>query len=290
MAVQIFFSYVHEDQDLLNKLKSHLRSLQQEGLIDMQHDRDISTGVEWNSEIDARLNMAEIILLMISQYSLNSDYSYSIEVQRAIERHERGEARVIPVILRPVYYQRTPFAMLQVLPTDAKPVITWHDLDEAFSDVTKGIRKVIIESFQPSVASDQAIRLDPSLAAQSTSGDAIKNRIFQLSEDFLRKRMKEQVVTFRVLWKTWKELPIDVLAKNHEQIAKTSSGLGLVGSSPILPAISVISWAVVNWPHLSKSNTAPQLRDKIIEEAEARGCSPALSRALALYLQTEIPK
>src|SRR5947209_11211551 len=76
-----------------------------------------------------------------------SDHCYRVEVKRAIERHERGEARVIPVILRPVYWQGAPLGKLQALPTDAKPVTGsgWQGLDEAFYDVAEGIRKAVEE-------------------------------------------------------------------------------------------------------------------------------------------------
>jgi hypothetical protein len=103
MPVKIFCCYAREDEALLNKLKSHLRSLQREGLIDVWHDRNISAGSVWEKEISEQLNDAQVILLLISPDFMNSDYCYSIEMKRAIERHECGEACVIPIILRPVY-------------------------------------------------------------------------------------------------------------------------------------------------------------------------------------------
>lgn len=146
MPVKIFFCYAHEDEPLLNKLKSHLRPLQRQRLIDVWHDRDISAGAEWEQEISKHLNEADIILLLVSPDFMDSDYCYSVEMKRALERHERGEARVIPVILRPVYWQVEPLKKLQALPTDVKPVISsgWHNFDEAFFDVAVGIRKVVI--------------------------------------------------------------------------------------------------------------------------------------------------
>jgi len=64
-------------------------------------------------------------------------------MKRAIERHEAGEARVIPVILRPVDWQDAPFSKLQALPKDGRPVTTWPNIDEAFLDIARGIRKAI---------------------------------------------------------------------------------------------------------------------------------------------------
>src|SRR6266567_4911620 len=134
MAVEIFLCYAHEDEPLLNKLKTHLRPMQRQELIDIWHDREIHAGEEWVSEIDIHLKTAQIILLLISPDFMDSDYCYGVEMKRAIERHERGEALVIPIILRYVYWQGEPLGKLQVLPTDAKPVTSsrWHDLDEAF--------------------------------------------------------------------------------------------------------------------------------------------------------------
>src|SRR5436853_5763108 len=105
MPVNIFFCYAHEDEALLNKLKAHLRPLQRQGLIDVWHDRDISAGTEWERKIDEHINSAQIILLLVSPNFMDSDYCYGKEMKRAIERHERGEARVIPIILEHVYWQ-----------------------------------------------------------------------------------------------------------------------------------------------------------------------------------------
>ena len=62
---------------------------------------------------------------------------------RALARHESGEACVIPIILRQVYWQDALFSKLQVLPKDAKPVKSWSDQDEAFFAVEEGIREAI---------------------------------------------------------------------------------------------------------------------------------------------------
>jgi TIR domain-containing protein len=62
MPVKIFFCYAHEDEPLLNKLKTHLFPLQRKGLIDIWHDRDISAGTDWEQQIKEQLNAAQIII------------------------------------------------------------------------------------------------------------------------------------------------------------------------------------------------------------------------------------
>jgi hypothetical protein len=144
-TIEIFCCYAHKDRPLLKELKYHLMPLQRQGLIDEWHDSDISAGTEWEGEINKHLNTADIILLLVSPDFMVSDYCYGVEMKRAMERHEHGEARVIPIILRPVYWNRAPFGKLQALPTSAKPITgsNWHSRDEALFDVAKGITKAV---------------------------------------------------------------------------------------------------------------------------------------------------
>jgi hypothetical protein len=145
--VQIFCCYAREDQELLIKLHRHLHPLRRQGLVEIWADIDISPGADWQKAITQYLNTAQIVLLLVSKDFIASDYCYSIEMQRALERHEEGTARVIPIILCPVYWEGAPFSKLQVLPTGARPIIgrEWHNVDEAFTDVAHGIHKAVEE-------------------------------------------------------------------------------------------------------------------------------------------------
>src|SRR4029453_11626127 len=109
------------------------------------HDPNITAGTEWAGAIDAHLQSAQIILMLVSPDFMASDYCYDVEMQRAMARHEAKEARVIPVILRPVDWQGAPFGKLQALPTDGKPITNWPNQDAAFFNVARGIRAVAQE-------------------------------------------------------------------------------------------------------------------------------------------------
>jgi tetratricopeptide (TPR) repeat protein len=138
--LKLFYSYAHEDEELRDELKKHLTLLHREGVISEWHDRAIVPGQEWDEEIKTQLDEADIILLLVSPDFLASDYIHRVELTRALERHDRGEAVVIPVILRQCQWQRTPLAKLQALPKNARPIKRWKDRDEAFDDVAEGIR------------------------------------------------------------------------------------------------------------------------------------------------------
>ena len=82
-------------------------------------------------------------MLLISPDFLASDFCYEKEMKRALQRHESSEAVVVPVIIRPVDWEASPFSKLQALPKGAKPVLNWQNPDDAWTDVAKGIRKVV---------------------------------------------------------------------------------------------------------------------------------------------------
>src|SRR5712691_11114529 len=95
-TITVFISYAHEDEYLRKALEKHLSLLKRQGFIDVWHDRDISAGADWEQTVSIHLNTAQIILLLISPNFMASEYCYSVEMKRAIERHQAKEARVIP--------------------------------------------------------------------------------------------------------------------------------------------------------------------------------------------------
>ncbi|MDY6898046.1 MAG: TIR domain-containing protein [Cyanobacteriota bacterium] len=143
-AIEVFFSYASEDEKLRNQLEKHLSILKRQGVITGWHHRKIAAGKEWENDINIHLNTARVILLLISSDFIASNYCWDVELERAMKRHDRLEARVIPVILKPVdNWQTTSFGKLQPLPKNGKPVIKWGNRDEAFASIAQGIREAI---------------------------------------------------------------------------------------------------------------------------------------------------
>lgn len=145
MSVNVFFSYARKDEDLRDELAKHLKILERQGVIETWYDRNIDAGKERSAEIDKQLDSADIILLLISSDFVASDYCYDIELKRALEKHDNRAAKVIPVIVRPVDLEGTPFSKLQPLPQDAKPITEWENQDKAFLDIVQGIRRSVEE-------------------------------------------------------------------------------------------------------------------------------------------------
>jgi len=185
-AIEVFCCYARKDKKLLDKLKTHLSPLDRQTIIHIWYDGNISAGAEWDQEIKKHLNNAKIILLLVSPDFFASDYVYSIEMQQAMARHKRGDAKVIPVILRPVNWQNVSsggikLSDLQALPKEAKPVTRWTNRDEAWEDVAKGIERVVSELQRGAERTSQQERptsLDPPVQESAQTSRQAQRRHF----------------------------------------------------------------------------------------------------------------
>jgi hypothetical protein len=190
-SIKVFFSYSHRDEDYKNELENHLSSLVSNKIIDSWHDRKIIAGEEWSNEIDENLNTAQIILLLVSSDFLASKYCREVEMARALKRHNEGNACVIPIILRPVYWGNEPFARLQAYPKNALPVTKWNNRDEAFSNIAEGIaaaaNKIKTQStIEPSDYEKLSNNQINSIAHQSTNSKVQLNCSLHQLEVYLK--------------------------------------------------------------------------------------------------------
>ncbi|MBX5457291.1 MAG: TIR domain-containing protein [Thermogemmatispora sp.] len=141
--IKLFYVYARADRPYLERLEQHLALLQRQGLLATWHDGALLPGSDWRRVIRQQLEEAQLILLLISPAFMASDYCYGVEMQRALERQRLGQAQVVPILLRPVLWEGAPFAHLQVLPGNARPISTWANQDAAFAEVVGGLRRVI---------------------------------------------------------------------------------------------------------------------------------------------------
>lgn len=149
--VEVFYSWSDSklDASLLELLERHLSPLKQSNIITTWHKRQIVAGSNWQDELDRHLKTASLILLLISPDFLDSGYHYGVELQIAMQRHDRHEACVIPILLRPCDWENTPFEKLQVIPRNKLALTQWHNRDEGCAEVVKEIR-MALQTLSPS--------------------------------------------------------------------------------------------------------------------------------------------
>jgi len=117
---RIFVSYSHKDKRFADDLMVHLSPLRQRFAFDLWADQRIAPGDSWKSEIEDALRSADIALLLVSADYLASEWTSGTELPRLLDRAKEGQARVIPIILRPSPWAHTPLAYFQALPGGAK--------------------------------------------------------------------------------------------------------------------------------------------------------------------------
>jgi len=143
--LNIFFAYSREDSKLRERLDKHLSGLKRRNYINTWYDGQIDAGTEWEKEIDYALSKADIILLLISADFIASDYCYEVEMRKAISRHEKGDAVIIPVMLHPCDWTDLPFSKIQGLPQNGKAVSSteWKNPEFALNEVAKSIKDTV---------------------------------------------------------------------------------------------------------------------------------------------------
>ena len=142
----IFISYSHVDQDLRGQLDKHLALLKRQGHLEVWTDHCIRPGEGFESAISGALEAADVVLLLVSPDFIHSDYCFSVEMKRALERSAAGEATVVPVILRPCDWQSAEFGHLKALPTDGKPVVKFQTYDDGFLDIVSQLRAMLTKA------------------------------------------------------------------------------------------------------------------------------------------------
>lgn len=152
-ALKIFISYSHNEHDLkvLDRLRNQLRALGD--AIDVWEDRLLLPGDPWDEAIRAKLEAADLVLLLISENFIGSEYIQTVELKRAIERHVAGECRVVGIYARYIYFQDQVYARSELLPKSPRdgklyPIDSksaWDSDAEPYAIVIENLNKLIAD-------------------------------------------------------------------------------------------------------------------------------------------------
>lgn len=141
--IKVFISYSSRDNEYKEQFLEFLAPMRRNKTIQLWNDRDILPGEQWEGELLERLTTADIVIFLVSPSLLNSEYVNRVEITRAMERHKRGELVIIPILIRSSHFKESRFKTFQALPSDLKPVSNWDDRDNAWLNVTQGLKRVI---------------------------------------------------------------------------------------------------------------------------------------------------
>ncbi len=147
--LKLFFCYARDDVALRDRLDAHFELLRREGLITTWHDRRISPGSEWSATIEENLRGSDVVVFLLSRSFFASEYIAEVEMRLAMELHEEGSARVVPVLAEPVDdFGGLNISRLQALPLsaeDLRPISEWDDEVRALDAVAAGVRRAAVD-------------------------------------------------------------------------------------------------------------------------------------------------
>src|SRR5688572_31363717 len=118
--LKVFISYSHSntsEKDVITRLL-----LQSGNRFEILSDTLLQPGDNWREVLMRMRDEADVFLLLISQFYLDSRMIPSLEMPQIMRRGEAREAYVIPIILDHCSWDQEPFARWQAVPGFGRPI------------------------------------------------------------------------------------------------------------------------------------------------------------------------
>jgi len=139
----LFISYSHKDERFRDELSGALTPYERKFELWRWDDTEILPGQKWESEILKNLERASIIVLLLSNDFIRSDYCTQKEMKRALERDAAGECAIVPIVVRACRFDKLELGKIQAILPKGKPIKQHKDRDAAWLEVTKQLDRVI---------------------------------------------------------------------------------------------------------------------------------------------------
>jgi hypothetical protein len=142
--LRAFVSYSHIDSGLFREFKAQVKSLEDDGIVKVWHDRQISAGMKWDSTIRRKLDQAHLFIALTSADFNESKYIEGVEMKRAEERHLAGTCRLVPILLRN-WKRPKQLDQYQFLPKPLRAVASTKNRADVWTAIVEQIEAVADE-------------------------------------------------------------------------------------------------------------------------------------------------
>jgi internalin A len=148
--LKIFISYAHYDHPVLERLKTYLDILKNNGEVDWWFDGKIRKGSEWDDAIRLELEEADIVMVLLSNAFFSSKYIQGVEMREARRRQQTGDIEILPVLLEPTeeFAKHKWLNKLQTVPSQngqLRPLTSFNPRVNGWSHVDKALREMIAD-------------------------------------------------------------------------------------------------------------------------------------------------
>ncbi|MEL6943165.1 MAG: toll/interleukin-1 receptor domain-containing protein, partial [Bacteroidota bacterium] len=107
------------------------------------YDGEIIAGQEWDTEIKKNLAAAQIILFLISDNFIASDYIMEEEYPKSLQRQADGKATIIPIIVDHCYWEVIPDIHQLQIPNLNEPLSDTPNLSRLLKKIVKAVHEVV---------------------------------------------------------------------------------------------------------------------------------------------------
>jgi hypothetical protein len=142
-TLRVFISYSSKDKDWCEKIDEAFAALKRESLVATWRDRNLLAGANWDPKIFAELEASDIVLLLISQSFIASEFCYGKEMKRALELQRDGHLAVVPVNVCECDWGDALFAKLNSIPARNRPLDSFSRATEGLTIVATGLRRLV---------------------------------------------------------------------------------------------------------------------------------------------------
>lgn len=145
-TTKVFISYSHADTSDLERLKIHLKPLEDKLDLQIWSDSKLVGGDNWKGEIEKGLNQASVAILIVSADFLASDFVTKFELPPLLDKHEKEGCRIIPIIEKPCFFSGNPeISHFQSVndPKEALLSLTEAKREEVFTKVTQLVHDLV---------------------------------------------------------------------------------------------------------------------------------------------------
>lgn len=143
----VFVSYSHADKNIIKRVQTHFKVLENEGVpVMFWDDTKIKAGTKWKEEIQKALSTAKVAVLLVSTEFLASEFITKNELPALLKAAENRGATILPIIIKFCRYTKhKQLSVFQAVNDPEKPLfgLTKNEQEKTLIKLINRIEEIL---------------------------------------------------------------------------------------------------------------------------------------------------